>query len=126
MAKFQSLADLLGVEDPEAEPADKTPAQAHEPMESAESFCRDIIDTVQYRESLLRRILLDKLPPAVEIMLWARGWGTVIDKLEVKDTTALEKMSIEQLEERAMHLIALARRIRQEQKDQAAGSGGVH
>jgi hypothetical protein len=119
--KFQSLADFLGVQDP-AKP--DLPAQpAPSPKVTAKAFCKEILQTREYREALLRRIVMDELPPAVECMLWDRAHGKTVDKVEVKDTTdPLEELTIEQLEERAMRLLEAARGMRKQDDERSEHS----
>jgi hypothetical protein len=110
VATFSSLADALGIPDPK-EP--NRPARPAAQKMSRKDLCKQILASQEYRESLLRRIVLDALPPAVECMLWDRAEGKVAAKVEVKDTTnALEGMTVEQLESRALFLAEVARRLR--------------
>lgn len=111
MEKFQSLADFLGVQDPVQPELPVQPAPS--PKLTVKDFCRSVLSSAQYRESLLRRVIMDELPPAVECMMWDRAWGKVVEKVEFKDTTdPLEDFTIEQLEDRAMKLMEVARRLR--------------
>lgn len=123
MEKFQSLADFLGVQDP-VQP--ELPVQPPPSLKiTVKGFCKGILSSVQYRESLMRRIIMDELSPAVECMLWDRAHGKTVEKMEFKDTTdPLEELTIEQLEERAVKLLEVARRLRvdkQEGSDEVAG-----
>jgi hypothetical protein len=113
VTEFKSLADFLGVADPVTKelPSGAGPS----PKLTIKDFCKEVLRSPQYRESLLRRIVMDELPPAVECMLWDRAHGKTADKLEVKDTTdPLEDLTIEQLEDRAMKLLEVARHLRTE------------
>jgi hypothetical protein len=74
----QSAAQLLGVQDPTDPTAPVSPA----PKLTAKQFCRALLATPQYRESLLRRILMDDLPPAVECKLWEYAYGKPVDRIE--------------------------------------------
>ena len=125
--KPQSLADLLGVQDPQQPDFPVAPS----PKMTAKAFCKDIINTVQYRESLLRRIVMDTLPSAVECMLWDRAHGKTVEKVEVKDTSApLERLTSEELLKRAEFLATLAEQLRQAQAAEPARvvdiRGSVH
>lgn len=106
---MKSLAEHLGVADPL-----KPDAPVSTPVKTtAKTFCRDILASSQYRESLLRRILLDELPPAVECMLWERAHGKIPNRVEVDDVTnRMENWTAEQLEERARVLLDFAKRHR--------------
>ena len=82
---------------------------------TARAFSRAILATLQYRESLLRRILMDALPPAIEGKLWEYAHGKPVEKVEVKDTTqTLATLSADALEQRAFQLATLARQLRQQ------------
>lgn len=110
---MKSLAECLGVQDP-GKP-EESPAPAPSTKITAKAFCTDILSTVQYRESLLRRIILDSLPPAIEAMLWHYAKGKPVERVEVKDKTNTDRLAdltIEQLEERALVLMRRARQIR--------------
>lgn len=109
--KPQSLADFLGVLDPQQPELPVQPAPASNL--TVQQFCKDVLSTVQYRESLLRRIIMDELPAAIEQMLYHYAHGKPVERLEVKDTTdPLEDFTPEQCEERAMKLLEVARQLR--------------
>lgn len=89
---------------------------------TAAAFSKEILDSVQYRESLLRRIIMDELPPAIEVLLYHYAHGKPVERVEVKDTTdSLEHLTVEQLEEQAMRLAETARQMREQ-----APVGSVH
>lgn len=89
-----------------------------EPKLTVKDFCRGVLNSTEYRESLYRRVLLDELPPAVECMMWDRAWGKTVEKVEIKDTTApLEALTVEELEARALYLVGVARRLRDSDTD---------
>lgn len=79
--QFQSLADFLGVTDPVTK---QEPASDQGPSVdiTAKDFSVAILNTKQYRDSLLRRILMDELPPAVEVLLYHYAHGKPTEKLE--------------------------------------------
>ena len=43
--------------------------------QTAQDFALSILQSTEYRQSLLRRITTDDLPPAVETKLMDYGWG---------------------------------------------------
>jgi hypothetical protein len=90
MEKFQSLADVLGVPDPQQpeRPVGDPPLEHL----TAQEFCRAILRTPQYRESLLRRILCDELPPGIEAMLWDRAHGKLRDQVALSGEVAVTKV----------------------------------
>ncbi len=109
MDKPQSLADLLGVPDPQRP---ENPTSTPQPARDAQTFCQNVLNTAQYRESLLRRILMDELPPAVEVWLLNTAHGKPTDRVEIKDTTnRLAEFSTAQLEQRALDLAKMARSL---------------
>lgn len=113
MAEFKSLADFLGVEDPVTKQLPSSPGPS--PKLTVKDFCKEVLRSPQYRESLLRRIIMDELPPAVECMMYDRAYGKTVEKVEWKDTTdPIESLTIEQLEDRAMKLLEVARNLRKE------------
>lgn len=85
----QSAAQLLGVRDPTDPTAPVGPA----PKLTAKQFCHALLATPQYRESLLRRILMDDLPPAIECKLWEYAYGKPPEVVEVKTTHNLDALS---------------------------------
>lgn len=107
---MQSLADALGCQDPldKEKPVKPVPFRT-----SAKAFARDIVSSSTYRESIARRVLMDELPPAVEVLLLHYAYGKPVERLEVETTsTDLSAMSVEQLESRALRLAGLARTLR--------------
>jgi hypothetical protein len=80
-AEFQSLADFLAVPDPvdkERPVTTEPPAADLDPRD----FAQGILNSQQYRESLMRRILMDELPPAVEVLLYHYAHGKPPDKVQ--------------------------------------------
>jgi hypothetical protein len=121
MEKEQSLAEFLGVvdplrpEDPKTNPPPKTL--------TVSDFCKEVLSSTQYRESLLRRIIMGELPPAIEQLLYHYAHGKPTEKVEIKDTTnQLEDMTIEQLEQRAVFLVEVARRMKDEEQHSGTSS----
>lgn len=76
---MKSLADVLGVPNPVRpdEPLD----QIADPS-SAEEFCREILNSREYRESVMRRIVVDELPQAVELWMLNTAHGKPIERVE--------------------------------------------
>lgn len=107
---MQSLAEALGTV-PVAG-GQESEAEQQKPQ-SAKVLSRALLNSREYRQSLIDRIALGELPPAVECKLWDYAYGKPVDRVEVKDTTrVLEHLSVEELEERALALAGLARQIR--------------
>ena len=111
MEKFQSLADFLGVQDPVTKEAPSEPSRPNARL-TAKAFCKQILESKDYRDSLVRRIVMDELPPAVEVLLYHYAHGKPVERVEVKDTTdPLEDFTPEQLEERAARLLEIAQAL---------------
>jgi hypothetical protein len=109
---MKSLAEYLGVEDPQV--PDVPVSEAPSPKLSRKEFARAILATPEYRESLMYRIRLHELPPAVEVLLYHYAYGKPTDIVEVRENTnKLEQLSVDQLEERGMLLLERARQLRQ-------------
>jgi hypothetical protein len=116
MEKFQSLADLLGVQDdvPQEPEEAVRPSKVKRLKLTAKAFCKEILDSKEYRDSLLRRIIMDELPPAVEVLLYHYAHGKPVERMEVKDVTdPLEDFTAEQCQERAEKLLDLARQLKE-------------
>ena len=108
---MKTLAEHLGVVDPKQ--PDQPRADAPSLKMTAKEFARGVLHTSTYRESILQRVLLGTLPPAVECLLYHYAYGKPVEKLEVKDTTdPLDDFTAEQCEERAQKLLELARQLR--------------
>lgn len=109
---MQSLADFLGVPDP-AQPG-RPAAPAPSEKVTAKAFCKSVIASPEYRQSILNRITLGDLPPAVECLMWHYAHGKPTEHFEVKDTTNhLAQLSLEELEQQALFLADLVRTLRQ-------------
>lgn len=99
---MKSLAEHLGVIDPRAKPTADAPLQVVEPdildLTGIE-FCQGIVDSREYRESILRRVLLDELAPAVECRLLDMAWGKAPQRLEHtgKDGQPIEITRVERV-----------------------------
>lgn len=110
---------MLGVQDPQALD-NVVQVSAKNFRMTARAFCKEILDSRQYRESLLRRIITDSLPPAVEQLLYYYANGKPVERVEVKETTAdLSSLSPAQIEARLLHLAQLARRMQLPKNDVA-------
>jgi hypothetical protein len=82
-------------------------------IDSAEAFCRSIINSREYRDSLRRRIVMDELSPSVENLIYFYAYGKPVDRVEVTDKTRkFESASVEELEQRGLALLDMARKLR--------------
>ena len=55
-------------------------------------FCQKILESPEYLESVMRRMLSDSLPPAVEIELQHYAWGKPIERIAVAETESLASL----------------------------------
>jgi len=115
----KSLADVLGVPDPR-EPEHVTQVTAKSFRLTARAFCKEVLDSRQYRESLMRRIITDSLPPAVEQLLYYYANGKPVDRIEVRETGEdLTALTPAQLEARIAKLMQIARSLQPKTNDVA-------
>ena len=119
---MKSLADYLGVADQKESDSSDSPAAsapASTPTKlTVKSFAREVLNSREYRQSILNRVLLGDLPPAVECLLYHYAYGKPVERLEVEDTTpTVDNMSPEQCEQRALFLAGLARKMREQQEE---------
>jgi hypothetical protein len=93
---MKKLADILGIAN--AFDIDPMPTTVIERQEvenpTAQQFALSILESPEYRQSLLRRILTDDLPPAVETKLMDYGWGKPKETIEhlVKTTRVVREI----------------------------------
>lgn len=107
---MKSLYDALNLVKPDAV---TEPPSLPDKRVSARTICRDILNSRQYRESILQRIIFRELPPAVECRLWDYAYGKPVEKVEIDDKTErVENLTSEQLERKLIALAELARRLR--------------
>lgn len=124
---IQSLAEFLNV-------PDSNQSEPFRPVEqpvclkmSARDFCRHILSSIEYRMSVLNRITLGTLPPAVECLIHYYAHGKPVERVEVKDTSdPLDDFNAEQLEERALRLLEVARQLRTNESSNNTDSTSVH
>jgi hypothetical protein len=94
----------------------------------AQRNCRNILESDEYKASILRRIVADNLAPAVEVMFHHYAYGKPKDTVEVlrSDASAAETMNAEQLAHEAqrtaleiLELKSQAEAQRREEEEQA-------
>lgn len=116
-----TLADFLGAYDPEE---DRQSAKTAPPANlSRREFARQILNSEQYRQSVLDRIRLGTLPPQVEIRLYDYAYGKPADHVKLEDNTQrrLEDLNEDQLEKRMRLLHAeKMRRLHKEGESEAS------
>lgn len=112
---MKSLADYLGVlpEGQQASTEDAALDVKNTEALSLKDFCRAILNSAEYRASVLSRIMLGELPAQVEVMFYHYAGGKPTEHVEVKTVhNELEDLRVDQLEERALYLANLARQMR--------------
>lgn len=125
---MESLASFLGVRDP-AMP-DAPEPRAFDANISIRDFCKGVLRSAEYRASIVQRIRLGTLPPAVEIAMYHYAEGKPVERVEMNDLTPrgeLRDMTPAELEARAMTLCEMARRVRMQAEDARPETpGSVH
>lgn len=126
MEKFQSLADYLGT----------SPVVQDEPSESAprlvditdsKAFALAVLGSREFRHFIVNGITMQDLPTPIVLRLMDHAWGKPVERVEVKDTSnALENVTPEQLEDRALRLAEMARSIRLAPMPKQASKDSVH
>lgn len=119
---MRSLYESLGLDEqgqPKPEGDDLPSFDASSPLTreektAARDLCRTIISSPQYRRSLVTRIVLGELPPALEVRLWDYAYGKPVERVAV-DMNNGEVPSLETLQARAA---ALALAIQEAQEDE--------
>lgn len=104
-----SLAEALGVLPLQDETSAPTPPE----KQTAKVLSRAILNSREYRDSLMRRITTDCLPAAVECKLYDYAYGKPIERVEIKDTSdTLERVPLETIERRIQYLGETIRLLR--------------
>lgn len=112
MEKFQSLADYLGTS-PVAPDAAQDAAPRLIDIEDGHAFCLALLGSREFRQFIVNGITLGDLPTPIMLRIIDHAWGKPVERVEVKDTSdALESLTPEQLESRALRLAEMARSIR--------------
>jgi hypothetical protein len=107
---MKTLADHLGV--PPLRESDTDPDYFSEEM-SDQDFCRGILTSREYRRSILRRIEIDELPAAIELMLYDRAYGTRQKNLKIEHSDRpFQGWDDEHLAERELALVRHLRQLR--------------
>lgn len=120
---MKSLADVLGV--PDLKTPDVQPDPVDDPTNITE-FCQAVLNSRQYRESLMRRIMFDELPQAIELWMCNTAYGKPVDRVEVTSTSYnVDVASTDELEQRVLSLLD-ARRRAKVGKDSAVSTDSVH
>ena len=119
---MKSLAEALGTADQSPQPeALRTSIGPLSTKFTARDFCRAIINSEEYRLSLMQRIVLGELPPAVECMIWDRAAGKVVERMEFEDKTLrLEDSPRVVLEQKVRQLNDLLEHLRMNDEMNAA------
>lgn len=127
--KLQSLAQFLGV-------SQEVPADDHDEQDLAvaqltvQDFCRGVLASREYRQSVLDRIVLGTLPSAVELRMYDYAHGKPVEHFEVRDKSDfldLEPKQVQQRLERVQHMLQILQESRDaEDSDPPAKGMSVH
>lgn len=121
---MKSLAEHLGVVDPKTP---DTPSKPRSARLTIKAFCQGIIDSDEYRQSILRRIYLDSLPAQIETLFYHYAGGKPVEHIEIKDVSDdVDEMSVEQCEAEARRLLEVAQELRRQQPDDDPVDGTAH
>ena len=111
--KPQTLAEFLGADQALPAPSGRSLLDA----DNVRDFARNVLQSREYRQSILDRIQLGQLAPAVEQRLYDYAYGKPVERVEFKDTSdPVDDLTYEQLEERAAKLLEVARQLRKEEQ----------
>lgn len=86
---MKSLAEHLGVVDPQRPEEPAVDVSEHV---SIQEFCRGVLRSREYRESILRRVRLDTLPSAIETLLYHYAEGSPKSHVAVSGEVAITKV----------------------------------
>lgn len=84
MAKVQSLAEYLDVSDPRPE-AELPPSdfEALADIADAETFCRRVLETREFRQYIMNGIVLGDIPAAIIGRVMDHAWGKPVERHEL-------------------------------------------
>lgn len=75
MDRVPTLAEFLGT--------DQVPdAPTQLPQLTVKEFCRGVLESQEYRKSVIQRVILGSLPPAVECRMYDYAYGKPPDRVE--------------------------------------------
>jgi hypothetical protein len=77
----------------------------------ARAFARQIVNSPEYRASLLRRIVQGALPPQIEAMLWHYSYGKPTEQVQVTVVNELTRLGNDELVRRAQELTTQLQQI---------------
>lgn len=118
--KQPTLLEFLSGESAKtAEPAAETKsAREYLSCDNVKDFCKGILQSREYRQSLLDRIILGDLAPQIETRLYDYAYGKPVERVEFKDTSdPVDEFTVEQCLERIEQLKEIARQLQQRDDD---------
>lgn len=80
MAKVETLGEFLGLQ-PE-QPVEEVPRPSLFDTLTIKDFCKGVLASREYRQSILDRITLGSLPPAVECRMYDYAYGKPPERVE--------------------------------------------
>ncbi len=107
---MKSLYDSLNLVDPRT--PDKPPVDPILKL-TGKAFSKAVVESQEYRESIVRRVRLDSLPPAVETKLLDHAWGVPKQRVEIDDKrNPFEGLPADEIEAHLQKLALIARDLR--------------
>jgi hypothetical protein len=115
----QSLLTFLSGERSTPTQAERAPSAVDcLSADNVRDFCRGVLASREYRQSVLDRVVLGTLAPAIETRFYDYAYGKPVERVEFKDTSdPLDDVTAEQLEERAARLYEAAQQLRRESSE---------
>ena len=116
--QVKSLAEFLGANQP-SQAQDARPLTAAQRRMSIREFCKGILQSQEYRDSIVRRIMFDALPAQVEQLIYFYAEGKPVERIEVDSNGEgrFAELTIAQLRSRAAALMQLADAHEQREKE---------
>ena len=126
-AKYRGIKqDVMPLPAPDS--VEQSPSVVDELLDITDSkeFAKAILDTREFREYIIDGLRRRDLPSSVMLRLmdYAEGWGKPVEKVEVKDTTPVSDLTLDQIRERAAFYTTVINSL-SEEEDEGTGDS-VH
>jgi len=105
-AKFRNVRQIEAEEKQDTAPVEDNlndPINVLLEITDSKDFAKAVLDTREFREYIIDGLRGRDLPSSVVLRLmdYADGWGKPVEKVEVKDTTPVTELTLDQIRERA-------------------------
>lgn len=122
-----TLKDFLGVDAPPEQEPQAPSAKTLLSCNNVKDFCKGILESQEYRQSVVDRVSLGTLAPAVECRIYDYAYGKPVERVEFSDKSdPLDELTAEQLEDRARQLLDVARSLKVRDKLKEGDTKSVH